>query len=60
MNQFLDLDMMTNNKLLESTGQALNYQNLTNTVPNPSPQIPILHTNREPKVTTYWVTIGIK
>jgi hypothetical protein len=31
----------------EFTGQAPNCQNPPNAVPNPSPQIPILHTNKE-------------
>jgi hypothetical protein len=34
-------------RLSESTGQAPNYQNPLNAVPNPSPQILILHINRE-------------
>jgi hypothetical protein len=34
-------------RLPESTGQAPNCRNPPNAVSNPSPQIPILHTNRE-------------
>jgi hypothetical protein len=34
-------------RLPESTGQAPNCRNPPNAVPNPSPQIPIFHNNRE-------------
>jgi hypothetical protein len=38
----------------ESTRQALNCRNPLNVVPNPSPQIPILHTNREQQRLIGW------
>jgi hypothetical protein len=41
-------------RLLESTGQALNCQNPMNIISNPSPQIPILHTNREQQRLIGW------
>jgi hypothetical protein len=43
-------------RLPESTGQALNYQNPPNAVSKPSPEIPILHINKENN-TTDGVTI---
>jgi hypothetical protein len=39
---------------------VLGFRNPLNIVPNPSPQIHILHTNREPKVIAYQVTTAIK
>jgi hypothetical protein len=41
-------------RLPESTEQALNCQNPPNVVPNPSPQIPILHTKREQQWLIGW------
>jgi hypothetical protein len=45
--QLLRFGYVDYHRLSESTGQSLNCQNQPNIVPNPSPQIPILHTNRE-------------
>jgi hypothetical protein len=50
MNQYIDLGMMTTTSFWSPPDIALNYKNLPNTVTNTSPQIPILHTNREQHV----------
>jgi hypothetical protein len=47
MNRSLDLGMMTTTDFWSPPDKALNYQNPSDTVPIPPPQIPILHTNRE-------------
>jgi hypothetical protein len=60
MNWSLDLGMMTNHRLLESTGQSPELLESTEHSFEPSPQIPILHTNSEQKVITYRVTTRIK
>jgi hypothetical protein len=52
MNRSLDLGMMTTTGFRSPPQKAPNYQNLPNTVPNPSPKIPILHTNREKEATS--------
>jgi hypothetical protein len=38
MNRSFDFGMMTNHRLPESIGKALNCQSPPNTVPNPSPK----------------------
>jgi hypothetical protein len=52
MNSSLDLGMMTTTCFQSPPDKALNCQNALNTVPIPSPQIPILHTNREKQGTS--------
>jgi hypothetical protein len=47
MNRSLDLGMMTNHRLLESTGQSPELSESTEHSSIPVIQIPILHTNRE-------------
>jgi hypothetical protein len=46
MNRSLDLGMMTNHKLPESIEQSSDLLESTEHSSNPSPQIPILHTNK--------------
>jgi hypothetical protein len=52
MNQSIDLGMMTTTGFHSPRDKAPNCQNPLNTVPIPSPQIPILHTNREKQGTS--------
>jgi hypothetical protein len=47
MNRSLDLGMIITTSFQSPLDTALNYQNPLNAIPNRSPQIPILHTNRE-------------
>jgi hypothetical protein len=60
MNWSLDLGMMSNYRILESTGQRPKLSESTEHSSKPSPQIPILQTSREPKVIPYRVTTGIR
>jgi hypothetical protein len=56
MNRSLDLGMMSTIGFRSPLDKALNCRNLPNTVPNPSPQIPILHTTREITTTDRVIT----
>jgi hypothetical protein len=47
MNRSLDLGMMTNERLLESTEQSPKLSESTKHSSKPITQIPILHTTRE-------------
>jgi hypothetical protein len=47
MNRSLDLDMVSTTGFRSPSDKAPNYQNPSNAVLNSSPQIPILHNNRE-------------
>jgi hypothetical protein len=47
MNRSLDLGMMSTIGFRSPSDKAPNYRNPPNAGPNPSPQIPILRTNRE-------------
>jgi hypothetical protein len=49
MNRSLDLGMMTNHRLSESIEQSPDLSESTEHSSKPSPQIPILHTNMEPR-----------
>jgi hypothetical protein len=51
MNRSLDLGMMSTTGFRSPPNKALNCRNPPNAVPNPSPQISILHTNREQRLT---------
>jgi hypothetical protein len=52
-NRSLDLGMMTTTGFQSPPDKAPNCQNPPNVVPNPSHQIPILHTNREQQRLTW-------
>jgi hypothetical protein len=47
MSWSIDLGMMSTTGFQSPLDKAPNCQNPPNAVPNPSPQIPILHTNRD-------------
>jgi hypothetical protein len=52
MNWSLDLGMTTTTGFRSPPDTALNCQNPPNAVPNPSLQIPMIHTNREQQLPT--------
>jgi hypothetical protein len=56
MNRSLDLGMMSTIGFRSPLDKALNCRNPPNKVPNPSPQIPILHTTREITTTDRVIT----